>query len=227
MEYQDVFSVVAKCFAPVERGEWTRLTSAVVWSEFLDAARSALQDARPSTASSRARLRFEGPCPLQEFLAVGEVNALFCPPTFAEKQAFAARHFTGGLPASALPIESLYVRKNGVAASGIARHDGAYLGEPALYMRDLIVRMGLSASPAFASCPDHLALELEMEAELLERGMVEEARQFFVERFEWLTCYRMKLLELDDDARFYIGLVDVLMGVWAKHIPEDFEEENA
>ncbi len=66
-----------------------------------------------------------------------------------------------------------------------------------------------------------------MEAVLLENGMSEEARQFYVERFEWLTRYRMRLLELDDDARFYIGLVDVLMGVWAKQIPEDLEETDA
>ena len=29
----------------------------------------------------------------------------------------------------------------------------------------------------------------------------------------WLTAYRMRLLELADDARFYIGLVDVLVGM--------------
>ena len=36
-----------------------------------------------------------------------------------------------------------------------------------------------------------------------------EARQFVAERFDWLTDYRLKLLKLDDDARFYISLVDV------------------
>ena len=40
------------------------------------------------------------------------------------------------------------------------------------------------------------------------------------ERFDWLTDYRLKLLKLDDDARFYISLVDVILGICAEQRAE-------
>ena len=107
MEDEAVFSVLAQCFGPVDESSWNQLAGSSLWSDFLDGARRAMQDAElgvQAAPAARARKR----CPLQEFLSSGEVNALFAPPTYEEKQAFAARHFTGGLPESAVPVESLY-----------------------------------------------------------------------------------------------------------------------
>ena len=93
MEDEAVFSVLAQCFGPVDESSWNQLAGSSLWSDFLDGARRAMQDAElgvQAAPAARARKR----CPLQEFLSSGEVNALFAPPTYEEKQAFAARHFT-------------------------------------------------------------------------------------------------------------------------------------
>ena len=214
MESDEMFAVLSACFAPVERDEWAQLTAQPVWAGFLDAARRALQDdaalGEPASPISRARMR----CPLQDFLSAGEVKALFAPPTYDEKRAFAARHFTGGLPDSAVPVESLYATwSNGTLPSPFSRCAGMYQGDSARYMTDLVERMGMDVPPQFAACPDHLALELDLAAVLLRSGARDAARQFLSERLAWLTAYRMRLLTLGADAGFYIGLVDVLVGI--------------
>ena len=218
-----VFSTVSKCFAPIDRDAWNALTQGVAWADFLDASRHLLQRGaklgEDESPASRVRLS----CPLQDFLSVGEVNALFAPPSWEDVRSFAALHFTGGLPASAPPIESLY-RLPGDGAEPFAPHGesrlpGSYYGESARYMRDLVRRMGMSLPPAFADCPDHLSIELDLLAVLLRSGMTHQAREFLSERFAWLPAFRLRLLGLEDQAhvRFYVGLVDVLLGVWLQH----------
>ena len=64
-------------------------------------------------------------------------------------------------------------------------------------------------------------------AVLLRSGMDAEARQFVAERFDWLTDYRLKLLKLDDDARFYISLVDVILGICAEQRAESESAQMA
>lgn len=222
MDDAAVFSVLSKCFGPVDRDEWKQLTRSAAWADFTDGVRRLLQDdsafGKQASPFERSRARV----PLQEFLSVNEVDELFCPPLFEEKQAFEARHFTGGLPQSASPVESLYTdwEVPGKTNPVIGKQKGLYLGASARYMRALIERLGLEVPPAYADCPDHLALELDLVAVLLRSGMDAEARQFLAERFDWLTDYRLKLLSLDDDARFYISLVDVILGICAEQRAE-------
>lgn len=221
MEDETMLSVLSVCFAPVEEAEWKRISTGSAWSDFLDAARRTMQDGRVLGESPSPIANARRRCPLQDFLSIGEVNALFRPPTYQEKKAFAARHFVGGLPESALPVESLYQPWTAAAGSSpFSRNAGGlYWGDSALYMRDLIERLGLQVPPEFSACPDHVSLELDLAAVLLRSGMKEEARLFLSERLAWLTAYRLRLLALEDDARFYIGLVDVLMGIWAQVSP--------
>lgn len=216
MEDQAVYSVLSKCFAPVDAEEWNQLTRADVWSEFLDGARRLLQDDRGFGRPKSPLLSVRRRCPLQEFLSSGEVGELFNPPTYEEKSAFAARHFTGGLPTSALPVESLYSdwTSSNATQAPFGRAHGLYLGNSARYMSSLVETLGLQVPPEFAACPDHLALELDLVAVMLRSGMCDEARAFLSERLAWLTDYRLKLLHLDD-GQFYIGLVDVLLGIRA------------
>lgn len=223
MEDEAVFSVLAQCFGPVDETEWNQLTRGPLWSDFLDGARRVMQaDELGVQAAPLARARRR--CPLQEFLSSGEVNALFAPPTYREKQAFAARHFAGGLPESAVPVESLYrAWSAGSAPAPFSQQQGLYLGDSAHYLRELVERLGMEVPPAFAACPDHLALELDLVAVLLRSGMRKEARQFLAERFGWLTAYRMRLLALDDDARFYIGLVDVIVAICTQQATDESE----
>lgn len=216
-EDAEVFTVISQCFAPTDERAWTGLVQGSGWSEFLDASRRLLQDSCDLGRDLRPVDHAHKRCPLQDFLSAGEVDALFCPPTSAEKQAFAARHFTGGLPESALPVESLYTTwARPHTGTLFPQAEGMYKGESALYMEALIASLGLNVPEEFTGCPDHLALELDLVAVLLRSGMMHEAQVFLAERFEWLTAYRMRLLALQDDARFYIGLVDVLLGIRAQ-----------
>lgn len=221
-----MFSVFAKCFAAVGEDEWTSVTSRAVWPDFIDAVRGALQDERPLGSQGGRRIRRRGRCPLQDFLAEGEVSALFCPPSFQEKRDFAARHFVGGLPDSAVPVESLYAAGARRAGDGYLRSEGSYLGDSARYMRELADRLGLEVPQEFSACPDHLALELDLTAVLLRSGMDREALMFMRERFSWLESYRQRLLKLDD-ASFYIGLVDAVIGIWLKHLVSEGETIDA
>ena len=203
MECDEVFTVLSICFAPVERDEWEQLVDSALWSDFLDAV---------------ARCGSQGEAALADRDPMA--RALLAPPSYDEKRAFAARHFTGGLPESAVPVESLYTAwSNGSLPSPFSKAGGMYQGDAARYLRDLVERLGLEVPPQFAACPDHLALELDLLAVLLRSGLQSEARTFLAERFAWLTAYRMRLLALKDDASFYIGLVDVLMGIWAQKSP--------
>ena len=223
-----MFSVFAKCFGAVSEDEWRAVTSKALWPDFIDAVRSALQDERPLGSQEARFARRRGFCPLQEFLSEGEVSALFRPPTFQEKRDFAARHFTGGLPGSAVPIESLYAAGSSRAGVGYLRSVGAYLGDSARYMRELVARLGLEIPEEYSACPDHLALELDLTAVLLRSGMRHQALTFVRERFAWLESYRQQLLKIDDDdASFYIGLVDAVMGIWLKNLVSEGETIGA
>lgn len=220
MDDAEVFYAIAECFAPHNEAQWRALTRRGRWTDTVDGVRHLLQIGAMPGAVQLPAEGSHAQSPLQDFMSEREVNALFVPPTWQEAQAFAAKHFTGGLPASAPPIESLYRAPENAtfAAKGIVTGlPGVYGGESARYMRDLIARMGLSLPPQFSDCPDHLSLELEILGRLIESGAQEDARTFLAERFSWLTRYRLRLLGLESSAsaEFYIGLVDVLIGIQA------------
>lgn len=215
MEDAAVFSVLSKCFAPVDEGEWDQITEPAAWSDFLDGVRRLLQDDREFGFESSPIMRARKRCPLQEFLSAGEVDTLFCPPSYEEKRLFSARHFTGGLPESAMPVESLYASwsPSRTDQTTFSHIQGLYLSDVAHYMCSLADMLGCEVPPMFSGYPDHLCLELDLMAVMLRSGMSDEARLFLVERFAWVGAYRMRLLTLHDDVRFYIGLIDVILGI--------------
>ena len=223
-----LFAMMAQCFGPVARDEWDRTTGDDEWQALIARLRVLIQQpgawgiAVPAVRAHRA-------VPLQEFLSEREVDALFAPPTFDEKQMFAARHFTGGLPESAQPIESLYVEwTSDPKRSPFEHKKGLYSADTALYMRDLIADMGLALPESLAAYPDHLSLELDMVSLLLEAGRADDARQLFLERSAWLTAYRLKLVALGDEALFYLAIVDALLGIRAQlEAAESRELESA
>lgn len=216
-----LFAMLAQCFGPAAEDEWNRTVSEDEWQALIVRLRALLQqpDAWGVLAPAARSRRV---VPLQEFLSEPEVDALFVPPSFEQKQKFAARHFTGGLPDSALPIESLYVEWTVDAKRGpFARQKGLYSADTALYMRDLIVDLGLQLPESLAAYPDHLSLELDMVSFLLESDRVDDARRLFLERSEWLTAYRLKLVALGEEALFYLAIVDALLGIRAQLLSEE------
>lgn len=212
-----LFAMLAQCFGPVARDEWDCTTSTDEWQALIARLRVLIQqpDAWGSAVVPATRIRRS--VPLQEFLSECEVDALFAPPVFDDKQLFAARHFTGGLPESALPIESLHVEwTNDPARSPFARQKGLYSADTALYMRDLAVNLGLELPESLAAYPDHLSIELDMVSFLLEAGRFDDARRLFRERSAWLTSYRLKLVALGEEALFYLAIIDALLGIRAQ-----------
>lgn len=217
MDDARLFAVFAQCFGPADQDSWEQTVAPDSWQAFIARVRTLLQDGStwgmtPSMAASMRRA-----VPLQEFLSVQEVEALYAPPDYPEKRRFSARHFTGGLPASALPVESLYVEWTDDPARGpFAHRKGLYGADTALYMRDVLESLGIGLPEQMSAAPDHLSIELDLVSVLLEAGCPLQARQLFIERSQWLTAYRPTLVELGQEALFYLALVDALLGMRAQ-----------
>lgn len=208
-----VFRTIAFSFAPATEEEWRRITAPEAWSDFIDGTRQLLGAKR--LAAPGERRHGSRRAPLQEFLAEAEVAALFAPPSFAELSAFAARHFVGGLPGAALPIESLYVPWAPKGTRALTHQTGHYQSPRSVYMRDLLAALGLEISGACGAYPDHLSIEMEVLAFLLEEGRADDARQFLAERFGWLSDYRGRLVALGPTAHFHLALIDAAIGIRA------------
>lgn len=203
MEEASVFTIASRCFAGDE-DEFAQVVAPEVWSGFLE------RIVRGVSGDGR-----QGDRALSDFLASAEVSALKNPPRASEHGAFCRKHFTGGLPESAMPVESLYhgVPQPLAESEPFTAFSGAaYLGESATYMRSLIERMGFSVPQGYEAWPDHLSLELDMLAVLLRSGAREQASIYQMERFGWLADYRQRLLALHDEgACFYLAVLDVVI----------------
>ena len=215
-----VFSTIAQCFAPISEDDWLALTSSSQWSEFLDVSRRAMQDNHSFTHDPKAIETMKKQCPLQTFIASGTVSTLFAPPSYAEKKRFASRHFLGGVPKAAVPIESLYTPWAGASSNKnpLMTGTGFYQGDSALYMKHLVESMGMKIPSQFASYPDHLTVELDLMSVLVRSNLTTEAHQFLTERFSWLTEYRIRLIDIGKEAHFYLGLIDVLLGIRSQQL---------
>lgn len=201
--YADIFHTIALAFTDCDQSEWDEATNVGSWSAFLSGVREKL-----STGTSKLTI---GDC-----LSHLEANALHNPPTFEEKVSFAARSFTGGLPSSAMPVESLYRDSNvpemiDNTMRTSRSHEQEYWGLSALYMKDLVDALGLTLPDTLAAYPDHLGVEAEVAACMFDTDAAI-ASSFIAERFSWLPTYRARLISLDDaDARFYCALLGIVL----------------
>lgn len=223
MDKATVFSILSLCFAPVGKEEWEQASKPSSWDEFLTALRSTLSCGKDGVDAAPIKCAKPAP-PLQDFLSDREVSLLFAPPSYEEKRAFSARHFTGGLPASAVPVESLYVEWTRRAGEAFTNRRGLYRSDVASYMDEMLGRFGLEAPGALAAYPDHLSVELGFAAFLFDRGMDEEAWSFFQERSAWLPDYRTKLLKATGAPNFHLALIDALIGIRVRLEHDDSDE---
>ena len=53
MEYDEMFTVLSMCFAPVGQDEWKQLIDGPLWSDFLDAARRGRTTTRSASRPAR------------------------------------------------------------------------------------------------------------------------------------------------------------------------------
>lgn len=223
MECAEMFTIMARCFSPTTQDEWNTITSNRTWGEFLVAMRYALQDAHALAEQQSSIARIHATCPLQDFLAATEINALFEPPTFEEKEIFASKHFAPeaqGSSEAALPVESLYLSWNNAVCSPFSHRSGLP-GSSTVHMYVLAQRNNLKLPASLLGVRwDHLAVELSLIAKLFEEGKNSKALLLIRERLGWLTAYRRRLMALNDAAvDFFVALVDALMGIWVQIEP--------
>lgn len=213
-----MLDVISHSFVSVDRETWESDVQYGSWAKSLNSCRITMTPLDDRT------------CILENWLSVPEVHALQDPPSFEEKSHFAARHFVGGLPESAVPVESLYRPWSSYPDFPSANLRGMYDGDSAQYMKSLIKRMGMQLPSKFKSYPDHLSLEADMASVLLASGGEEEGREFLGERFSWLSDYRAKLLALGEDAYFYLALVDMLSAIslrWDNDASDDESDDES
>ena len=187
------FSIASRCFWRIDEDEWTQISDPVSWKTFIKMLTLMGADA-------------DAPY----------MVALANPPSY-EQFIHAQRHFVGGLPDSAVPVESLYVTPDQMIVHDADDGEGFWLQQPAAYMRDLVGRLGMEVPPEFSDCPDHLALELDMASMLLASDALEQAADFIPTRLEWLGRYRAKIALLaPQDLTFHAALVDALIDIASK-----------
>lgn len=189
----DALSVASRCFGHINQAEWEELTDPGTWSAFLGALE------RMGAGSRTACM------------------AVLAQPPDWEGYRQAARHFVGGLPDAAVPVESLYATPDQMILRDPDGRRAFWLQQPALYMRDLIQRLGMDVPPEFRDCPDHLALELDLASLLASSDATEQTADFVANRLQWLDRYRAKMASLAPagesaprDLVFHAALVEAL-----------------
>ena len=87
-----------------------------------------------------------------------------------------------------LPVESVYRRWTSDASAEVpfAAEKGLLLSDHALHMKDLYEAFGISLPTEYESMPDHLCLELEFAALLLEHDAETKYGVFIAEHLNWL-----------------------------------------
>ena len=167
-----VFSVASRCFWHIGEDEWADIADKDIWAQFVEAL---------------VRMGARRGAPYMRQLAT--------PPRW-EAFRVAQRRFVGGLPSSAVPVESLYATPDQMIVRDPSGKRAYWLQQPALYMRQLIERLGMEVPREFHDCPDHLALELDMASTLLASGASDQAADFIAARLGWLARYRARIAEI-------------------------------
>lgn len=105
-----------------------------------------------------------------------------------------------GMPLAALPVESLYRPWSQAPRNNYGAQRGMYLGDAAQHMQALYDALGIEVPEAFAAMPDHLTLELDLLALLLESGNEKAARELVADHFGWLGDYDKALAARSEEA---------------------------
>ena len=109
-------------------------------------------------------------------------------PDLATASAAYRQSFVFPVHSRVLPVESVYRRWTSDASAEVpfAAEKGLLLSDHALHMKDLYEAFGISLPTEYESMPDHLCLELEFAALLLEHHQEEKYALFLAEHLDWL-----------------------------------------
>ena len=94
-----------------------------------------------------------------------------------------------GMPLAAMPVESLYKPWSSDSGNAYGAQRGLYRGEPARRMQSVYASLDIEVPARFAAMPDHLTLELELMALLLDAGNAAAAATVASEHLDWLDDY--------------------------------------
>ena len=110
-------------------------------------------------------------------------------PDLATATAAYRQSFVFPVHARVLPVESVYRRWTSDASAEVpfAAEKGLLLSDHALHMKDLYQTFGITIPEEYESMPDHLCLELEFAALLLEHDAETKYGVFIAEHLNWLA----------------------------------------
>ena len=91
-----------------------------------------------------------------------------------------------------VPVESIYRQWTFDESAQVpfAKEKGYLMSDAALHMKSLYDQLGLVVPPEYQSSPDHLCLELEFAALLLEQGQTEWYKTFVHDHLTWVEELR-------------------------------------
>mgnify|MGYP002230177965 CR=1 FL=1 len=119
-------------------------------------------------------------------------------PTWPARSSFQNELLVPGMPLAAMPVESLYKAWSTQQGNAFGATRGLYLGDPARHLSQVYRELAIEVPAEFASMPDHLTLELELLALLLDAGNGEAARQLAADHLDWLCEYDAALADRAD-----------------------------
>ena len=118
-----------------------------------------------------------------------------------------------------VPVESVYRRWTSDASAEVpfAAEKGLLLSDHALHMKDLYQTFGITIPEEYESMPDHLCLELEFAALLLEHDAETKYGVFIAEHLNWLKdlVAEAEQKEIPD---YYLQLIKLTAQFLAKEL---------
>lgn len=162
-----LLACIAPLFTRLSGADYSLLVSSDQWSRLLSTADELAHDAQERDQWAQA----------------------LEPLTGYEYATFSGELFVPGLPFALMPVESLYRPWSQAAGNQFGATRGLYMGDSAQHMADLYAALDIEVPEQFAAMPDHLSLELEFLALLLEAGNLQGAREFVADHLAWLGDY--------------------------------------
>lgn len=140
-------------------------------------------------------------------------------PDLATATAVYRQSFVFPVHSRVLPVESVYRRWTSDTSAEVpfAAEKGLLLSDHALHMKDLYEAFGISLPAEYDSMPDHLCLELEFAALLLEHDEETKYGVFIAEHLNWLKdlVAEAEQKEIPD---YYLQLIKLTAQFLAKEL---------
>lgn len=191
----EVLSAIAPHFSYLDEAEYEQIRAEASWSELFSG------EEIFGVISSAPAVSATAPVASPSAVAVSSFAAPLALPSLSARIAVQNEVLTSGAIFAAMPVESLYKPWSTQDGNSFGAQRGLYLGECSHHLLALYERLALEVPPAFSAMPDHLTLELELLAMLLEVHNYEGVSQLVSDHFDWLGDYADLLTRRIQDVR--------------------------